>query len=362
MKKYLLSTYLFLLISCIVSAQDFTGQWKGTFLDKSTSFVGWGGDRCDYVLELEVKGKDVKGYSYTYFTDGGKKYYTICSLKGFINKAEKYIEIKEIVRTKTNVPNNIRNCFQVHKLTYFKESDTETLEGSWVPAPNQEGDCGFGSTTLQRRVLKKNYSMYNRPVAKKAPVKDANKKLPNLSDKNKNTVVKPKTATPPVAKTVPKSKDVVLQPKNKTIQDPVEMPVIKNTIQDKITAPPTPNFEKRNNTIIKTIQVENATVKIDLYDNGEIDGDSISLFYNGKLLLSHKRLSDKAITLNVNVENDKSINELVMYAENLGSIPPNTALMIVYDGPNRYEVRITSDLQKSGAIHFVHKPSVASGN
>ena len=45
-----------------------------------------------------------------------------------------------------------------------------------------------------------------------------------------------------------------------------------------------------------------------------------------------------------------------MYADNLGSIPPNTALMVVTDGGNRYEVRISSDLQKSGLIRFVHKP------
>jgi len=49
------------------------------------------------------------------------------------------------------------------------------------------------------------------------------------------------------------------------------------------------------------------------------------------------------------------MNELVMYAENLGTIPPNTALMVVTDGTKRYEVRITSDLKKSGAIHFIHK-------
>ena len=44
-----------------------------------------------------------------------------------------------------------------------------------------------------------------------------------------------------------------------------------------------------------------------------------------------------------------------MYAENLGAIPPNTALMIVTDGDKRYEVRITSDTEKSGTIIFTHK-------
>lgn len=95
---------------------------------------------------------------------------------------------------------------------------------------------------------------------------------------------------------------------------------------------------------------------MDLYDNGDIDGDTISLFFNGKLVLAHKRLTDKALSVNLDVDNSRDINELVMYAENLGSIPPNTAVMIVTDGDNRYEVRIASDLQKSGTIRFVHKP------
>ena len=55
------------------------------------------------------------------------------------------------------------------------------------------------------------------------------------------------------------------------------------------------------------------------------------------------------------IDDVKGTNELLMYAENLGSIPPNTALMVVTDASSRYEVRITSDLEKSGVIRFIHK-------
>ena len=138
MKKHLLTATIFLFFAQFVSAQNFKGQWKGSFIDRSSTYTGWGGDKCDYVLELEVSDKIVTGYSYTYFTQGGRKYYTICTLKGTVNKAQKYIEVKEIVRTKTNVPDHIHNCLQIHKLTYYKQGDTESLEGSWVPAPDQE--------------------------------------------------------------------------------------------------------------------------------------------------------------------------------------------------------------------------------
>ena len=94
----------------------------------------------------------------------------------------------------------------------------------------------------------------------------------------------------------------------------------------------------------------------DANGNPLAEGDSITLIYNGKILTTHQRLTDKPLTFYIKIARD-SPNELVMYAENLGSIPPNTALMVVHDGDNRYEVRISSDLQKSGTIRFIHKPT-----
>ena len=340
----------------IAFAQEFKGQWKGQFTDNSTTFMGWGGDRCDYVLELETNGNDVTGYSYTYFNDGGKRYYTICRLKGKVDKKSRYIEVTEVERTKTNVPNHIRNCFQVHKLTYFKKDDVQTLEGTWIPAPNQEGDCGYGTTVLSRRVLKKEIPLFNTATARAAkPDKKpaTTKPVTNFADKNKDTSpitknnTKPPVITPPVVKVNPPVKPEPKETAQVVKKDPEIMPR------------PDMSFEKRNNTLIKTIELDNETFRVDLYDNGEIDGDTISLFFNNRLLLSHKRLSDKAITLTLNTDNSKDVNELVMYAENLGSIPPNTALMIVTDGTARYEVRIASDLEKSGAIRFVHKSKPA---
>jgi hypothetical protein len=369
--KYNFLLFFSLILSLAAPAQDFTGQWNGEFTDKSTSFQGFGGDQCDYVLDIECKGDSVTGSSYTYFTDGGKKYYTICRLEGFIKRKQQYIEIREVERTKTNVPVTIRNCFQVHKLTYFKHGDSTTLQGKWIPAPNQNGDCGYGTTLLSRRELKSILPKYNSTAAKGLPAKK------NVANTKKGVATKPvKTIGPPTAKKeIPKPKlntapviakkpvvtsKATSKPITKTATKPVakliqpkDDPVIKKATPvipesqnliakedpDSIMAPPV-RFEKRSNTVLQTIE----------------DGDSISLFYNGKLLMSSKRLSEKPITLNITVEDDL-VNELVMYAENLGTIPPNTALMVVTDGRKRYEVRITSDLEKSGVINFVHNPA-----
>ena len=368
--KKVLQLIIGVLLVLQLPAQNFTGQWKGQFTDNSTSFVGWGGERCDYVLEIECKGKVVTGYSYTYFNDGGKRYYTICKLAGKLNKAEKYIEVTEVERTKTNVPRNIRNCFQVHRLTYSQDGQDQNLEGTWIPAPNQEGDCGYGTTSLMRRVLQKNATIFNNPTLKtnkpalKTPpvvTKNAIKikpvsptvKTPPVTSNNN---IKSKTVTPPLSNNIPRN---ILPPpavNNVTVIEEntnKDVPVFKNSAPEQLNT--NIGFEKRNSNLIKTIEIDNESFRVDLYDNGAIDGDSISLFFNGKLLLSHKRLSDKAITLTLQVDNKKPTNELVMYAENLGEIPPNTALMVVTDGDNRYEVRISSDLEQSGVIRFIHK-------
>lgn len=376
---------LLLFTASLLKAQNFTGQWKGEFIDKSTSFTGWGGDRCEYVLELECNGTKVSGYSYTYFSDGGKRYYTICKLSGTVNKGNKSIEVKETERTKTNVPVTIRNCFQIHRLTYFQKGNDLSLEGSWVPVPNQEGDCGYGTTALSRRLLQTNAAYISKPVTKSPPVakndppKNTTPPVTNAPKQNTPPVVKnqPKTNTPvvtnpakkttppvvkketrkevdpPIAKVDPVKKDNT--PVKDVVTDKTTPPVVK---ADPVTKPLDAVYAKRSSELLKTIEIDNPTFTVSLYDNGEIDGDSISLFFNGNLILSHKRLTDKPLKLNLEVDKDKELNELIMYAENLGSIPPNTALMLVNDGDNRYEVRISSDLQKSGVIRFKYRDKI----
>ncbi len=361
MNKYL-STVLLVLLLNVCGAQNFQGQWKGGFIDKSTSLTNWGGDRCDYVLDIDINGETVTGYSYTYFSDGGKKYYTICRLEGTADKKKKYIEVTEVARTKTNVPVNISNSFQIHKLTWRKEAGNEILEGTWNPAPGQDprnAGSGYGTTLLSKRQLAELSPMAKKGITNN-PLLSPEKPAIAAAKPKVNTIVVPKKNTTVSTTTMPK-KPIVVLPEKPIVKKPVivakkdtaiQQPIVK--ISPRTEKIVTPGFETRNNAVLQTVTVENATVKLELYDNGEVDGDSVSLFYNGKVLLAHKRLSETPILLEIPVPIDE-INELVMYADNLGTLPPNTALMIVRDGNKRYEVRITSDLKKSGTIRFVHK-------
>jgi len=364
MNRVLLIVGLFL-STIAAKSQNLSGQWKGEFIDKSTKYMSWGGDKCEYVLDLEAKGNNVTGFSYTYFTQAGKRYYTICRLVGTFDRKSKSIEVKEVERTKTNVPSEIMNCFQLHTLSFFKSKDgEETLEGNWVPASNQEGNCGYGATLLSRRSLAKAFpglknnttpnpaKTFTDPRAKTSVSAPTSKPTPKptavATPKPKPTAVPTKPSPAPNTAIAKMEKDSV-----KTLAN-INGSVNPESGAPKIIAPST-RFEKRTNTVLKTIEIQSESVVIDLYDNGEVDGDSISLFFNGKLVIARKKLTTQPIRLRIPQEELEAENELVMYAENLGVIPPNTALMVVTDGNKRYEVRITSDLQKSGTIRFLRK-------
>ena len=325
---------------------DFNGQWKGGFDEGGFGVPGFDDD-IKYVLELNTDGSHVSGYSYTYFHEGVNRYYTICRLTGTLNRQTNDLVVTEIERTKYNTPPDFQNCFQTHRLHYERDSGMEILRGTWIPAPNQGRGCGSGTTVLSRRVvdpLPIGYMPHkSKPVAKAPARKPVHKNA---------TASAPKKTNPPVAKsTVPKKS--TLQ-KTEGVQSMVTKKDFSNSTVEKpeTISPAVKGFESRRKDIVKTITIDQPTFKLDFYDNGEIDGDSISVFYNGKMVLSHQRLSDKPISLTLSIDKNAPENIVTMYADNLGSIPPNTALMVVTDGAKRYEVRIESDTEKSGSVVF----------
>ncbi|MBI5372032.1 MAG: PKD domain-containing protein [Sphingobacteriales bacterium] len=115
-------------------------------------------------------------------------------------------------------------------------------------------------------------------------------------------------------------------------------------------------LEKREKEIIKKIVVEQDSVSISLYDNGIIDGDSITLLLDDQVLLTRQLLARVPLQLHIPISREKASHELTMYAENLGSIPPNTALLIIHDGEKRYEVYISSNKKSNGVILFTRNP------
>jgi hypothetical protein len=144
----------------------------------------------------------------------------------------------------------------------------------------------------------------------------------------------------PVVKTEP----VKEEPKPVVkIAEPIEPP----TIEDKFTA--------RKKVLTTEIPLTGDSIELRFYDNAEVDGDSISLFLNDKLIFNHIRLTGKAYVLKLASSQLSVTNELVMVAENLGSIPPNTSYMVATDGNKKYEAFLASTENSSALIRLVKK-------
>ncbi|MEN9685871.1 MAG: hypothetical protein RLZZ28_1657 [Bacteroidota bacterium] len=114
-------------------------------------------------------------------------------------------------------------------------------------------------------------------------------------------------------------------------------------------------FEKREKVFTKELEVNNDSLRIEIYDNGQIDYDSVSLFLNNRQVLKKSMLTHRAIRLTLALDPLLEFNELSMLAENLGMVPPNTAALVIYDGKLRYETLLSSDLNKTATIRIRKK-------
>lgn len=108
----------------------------------------------------------------------------------------------------------------------------------------------------------------------------------------------------------------------------------------------------RTNALVRTIETPATEMLIELYDNGEIDGDTVTVYHNNQLLVSNALLSTKPISFKIKIDPEHPHHELVMVANNLGSIPPNTSLMVITANEKRYEVYISSTEQKNAEVIF----------
>jgi hypothetical protein len=187
--------------------------------------------------------------------------------------------------------------------------------------------------------------------AKPTPVKEQPVVKTTPVVKEKPVTEKPVVKTEPVVKKEPVvEKPMVKQPETVVAKASREKNVFQSTPGSAVDA------DKRKIETIEALYFKSDSLVLTLYDNGEVDGDTVSVLMNGKLLMPNVGLSTHAVTKTI-YTNDISADsiQLVMYAETLGSLPPNTGLLIVYDGTDRYEIRFSGDMQKSSAIVFRRK-------
>jgi hypothetical protein len=146
--------------------------------------------------------------------------------------------------------------------------------------------------------------------------------------------VKPPTAVPAIS----------MPPVAKAAPAPVSAPASLTNQQ---------KFETRQNKLQLVIPVTAPQVELRFYDNAAIDGDSIAIFLNGKMLREHILLGSEPQTIKIPAADLAADNELVLVAENLGSSPPNTSYLVAIVGHKKYEGRLFADEGSSALIRFI---------
>jgi len=99
----------------------------------------------------------------------------------------------------------------------------------------------------------------------------------------------------------------------KTPCDPGSIVLIrfdKPTFKPELKLPPA--LTKRKAELVKEIRVDTGLIKIDFYDNGQIDGDTISVFVNNMPAVSSKGLSAKPVSITVKIDLNRPEQEVMI--------------------------------------------------
>ena len=113
--------------------------------------------------------------------------------------------------------------------------------------------------------------------------------------------------------------------------------------------------QERKMVAAQVVTFKSDSLELSLYDNGEIDGDTVSVLLNGSILLARQGLKGTAIKKTIYIQRGDDEVNLVLYAENLGKYPPNTGLLVVHDGEDVYQLRFSADLQQNASVVFRRK-------
>lgn len=306
MKSLVSCMALFLLLSFNSSAQSVTGKWYGV------GNAQMDGVNNNYLIEMILvqTGSAVTGEFNYYFKSG----YFPNKIKGKYDSKSRRLHI-------TTTP-----------VTYYKSSAVNGVEcnmdGIFTLLVSKAGNSlrgKFSSTKF--------YSMTCPEI------------LMNLNPAKEEEETDEETEPEQI---VVEQKDLGLKEEEKKLESAV--PVVPVALKEATSTQK--QYSQRNNEEMGVIELDSSNITIQIVDNGEIDKDSVSIFFNSSVLAEKIELTKRGLVYNVTLDDFREDNQISMFAENLGIIPPNTAVLIVYDGKKRHEISLTSTLQTNGTVRL----------
>ncbi|BAV10365.1 hypothetical protein SAMN05421788_104264 [Filimonas lacunae] len=310
----MIGTMLVLMLLTVVhtaKAQFITGKWYG--VSPLTSSPGYHESSKEPEGDiLEIAGVDsnrIHGLSYHYSWVKGKFYYVIKTLECTYNAKDNKWTIQETSIKDNHLHPAEYTCLHTYILTFSTSNQKDSLTGTWTAA--SADDCGAGVGKFAR----------TKPIFTKKADADSVEAITHII-------------------TLPKDGIDV----RKDLAQVVSKDKLKKEAEFQL-------MLSRSRTLIQSIPLQSPNIKVLIWDNNVLDGDNISLYFNKELILNRKRITAEPIELEIKAVRGQE-NELIMYANNLGDIPPNTAMMRVYANGKQYEVFMSSDEHSNGIIRF----------
>ncbi len=373
--------FLFFIAPIALHAQDITGIWRGHF--RSSGSLSMKSDVYDdrYRFEVQIAQHDKKfeGVTYSYLSS---IFYGKAAAAGTVNvrtgkvllQEGKLIEVRNI-----GGGTCIMTCF----LQYSRSGNEEFLEGTYVSMNvSDSSNCGRGTVFLRKAISS---DFYPEPFVlkrEKELAADSMKMAQKAADLKPAGRTTPKTPPTARATTTPRSGGTArtapaARPGSTSRATPAKPasppernspPMARASVPREMMRQPMGDsgtgiglkfptivpgvIKNRENPTVKTIIVHTSEVTLNIYDDGAIDHDTISVYLDNKPVILHAMLTDRPLIVTIHLDESNDYHEIVMVADNEGEIPPNTSLMIVKAGDKEYKVNITSTEQKNAVIKF----------
>jgi len=354
-------TLLLLLFTLLLRAQDVTGIWRGHFRSNEM-YQRLVGDDDRYKMEIQIASHK-KGFQAVTYSYKSTVFYGKATAEGSVDPYTKKVLLRELKIVEVRMMAGDA-CTMTCYLQYSKLGDEEFLEGTYTSNNTRDStDCGRGTIFLHKVASS---DFYKEPFVEKREKEIAHEKTnpvtKSASPKKNDVAAKPATgagtkkiAPKPVIKEKSHEKALAKTNPNQHKIETLKRDSITTIDRKPVPVPLPKELSGRSNELVKTLSVSTRDVQLNVYDDGAIDNDTVSIYFDRKLVVSNARLTDQPIIVKLHLDESSETHEVVMVAENLGDIPPNTSLMVVRAGEKRYEVRIVSTEQKNAVVVFKYE-------
>lgn len=275
------------------------------------------------------------------------------STSGYTQNAVFYITVADTIKPVLKIPKDT--------LVYIEQGKKEIALP--YPQPTATDNCGIKEILLESGLASgANFPMGQTIIKYRAL--DVNG---NISISSFKVTIKEKTGLPVQPPVSPKPPPVPQTDIDSTGPDKHKADTTKPIIQqhqdsaikktDTLSTPDVAKKLRKPKEYQDTVEVNTPILMLEIYDNADVDGDTATIFLNRKVIVEKRLLTDRPILKQIEIDTTMD-NELILYAENLGTISPNTATLIVVDGRERHAVNLRSDIGYSGTIIIRKKKKI----